>query len=327
MMYDLIIIGGGPAAMSAGIYAARKKLKTLLICKTLGGQMNEAGQVENYLGFESILGTELVLKFVSHLKKFDLEIKEKQEVKEIKKLANSRFEILTPHHFWKKSGAGLTSHYDKYQTKALIIASGKGPRKLNVPGEEKFIGRGISFCAVCDAPFFSNKEVAVIGGGNAAAKAALEVAKYASKVYLLSRYPNLMADKIEQEKIRAASKIVVLFNVQVEEIQGEKFVTGLIYQDTPTFCASAKRGRQEKKKLAVQGIHIEIGSVPSSNFVKNIVELNEKGEIKIDAQNRTSQAGIFAAGDVTDLPAKQIIVAAGEGAKAALSAYQYLCQK
>jgi thioredoxin-disulfide reductase len=304
IMYDLIIIGGGPAAMSAGIYAARKKIKTLLICKVLGGQMNEAGQVENYLGFESVLGAELVQKFVNHLKKFEIEIKEREEVQAIKRLTDSGFEI-------------LTGHNNRYQARALIIASGRGPKKLNVPGEEKFIGKGVSFCAVCDAPLFKDKEVAVIGGGNAAAESVLEVAKYASKVYLLSLYSNLVADKIYQEKIEAAGNIIVLFNTQVKKIQGEKFVTGLIYQDKVS---------QEEKKLAVQGVHIEIGSVPSSHFIKNMVELNKKEEIKIDAQNRTSQPGIFAAGDVTDTPAKQIIVAAGEGAKAVISASEYLAK-
>ncbi|MBL7155440.1 MAG: FAD-dependent oxidoreductase [Candidatus Portnoybacteria bacterium] len=301
-MRDLIIIGGGPAAMSAGIYAARKKLKTLLICKELGGQMNEAGQVENYLGFESILGMELAQKFVSHLRKFDLEIKEEQEIQEIKKLADSGFEILNVHH-------------NKEQARALIITSGKGQKKLGVPGEEKFIGKGISFCAVCDAPLFKNKEVAVVGGGNAAVQSALEMAQYASKVYLLSLYPKLVADKIYQGKIEAASNIEILFNVQVKEIQGDKFVTGLIYQDKIS---------QEKKKLSVEGIHIEIGSVPSSNFIKGVVKLNKQGEIKIDSFNRTSQPGILAAGDVTDVSHKQIVIAAGEGAKAALNAYGYL---
>lgn len=301
-MNDLIIIGGGPAAMSAGIYAARKKLKTLLICKELGGQMNEAAQVENYLGFESILGAELAQKFVSHLRKFDLEIKEKEEVQEIKKLADSGFEI-------------LTGHNDKYQARALIIASGKGPKKLGLPNEEKFIGKGISFCAVCDSPLFKGKEVAVVGGGNAAAIAALEVAQYASKVYLLSLYSKLVADKLEQEKIKTASNISLLFNVQVKEIQGNKFVTGLIYQNKIS---------QEEKKLTVQGIHIEIGSVPSSNFIKGVVKLNKQGEIKIDPLNRTSQPGILAAGDVTDVSHKQIVIAAGQGAKAALNAYDYL---
>lgn len=301
-MHDLIIIGGGPAAMSASIYAARKKLKTLLICKELGGQMNEAAQVENYLGFESILGIELAQKFVSHLRKFDLEIKERQEIQEIKKLADSGFEI-------------LTGHNDRYQAKALVITSGKGPKKLGVPGEEKFIGRGISFCAVCDAPLFKDKKVVVAGDGNAAVQSALEMAKYASKVYLLSLYPKLLADKLEQEKIKETSNIEVLFNVQVKEIQGNKFVTGLIYQDKVS---------QKEKKLSVQGIHIEVGSVPSSNFIKGVVKLNKQGEIKIDSLNRTSQPGIFAAGDVTDVSHKQIVIAAGEGAKAVLNAYDYL---
>jgi len=307
-MYDLIIIGGGPAAINAGIYAARKKLKALLITKNWSSQINESGQIENYLGFESILGAELVQKFVSHLKKFDLEIKQGQEVQKIKKLTDGGFEI-------------LDGRNNKEQARALIIAIGKGPKKLGVPGEEKFIGKGISFCAICDAPLFKNKEVAVVGGGNAAVVSALEMAKYASKVYLLSLYPKLVADKLEQERIKAIPNIEVLFNVQVKEIQGDKFVTGLIYQDASRLNSSKD---QEKKKLSVQGIHIEIGSVANSSLVENVVELNKQGEIKIDSQNRTSQAGIFAAGDVTDVSHKQIVIAAGEGAKAALNAYDYL---
>jgi len=302
MTYDLIIIGGGPAAISAGIYAARKKIKTLLITENWSSQMSEAGQVESYLGFESISGVELVQEFISHLKKFDLEIKEKQEIQGIKKLTDGGFEILDGHH-------------DKYQARALIIASGKGPKKLNVPGEEEFIGKGISFCATCDAPLFKNKEVAVVGGGNAAAIAALETAKYASKIYLLSLYPKLLVDKLEQEKIKSASNIEILFNIRVKEIQGDKFVTGLIYQDKIS---------QEEKKLSVEGIYIEIGSMPISNFIKGVVKLNKPGEIKIDSRNQTSQPGIFAAGDVTDVSHKQVVIAAGEGAKAALNAYDYL---
>lgn len=301
VMYDLIIIGGGPAALSAGIYAARKKLNILLLAKEWGGQMNEAARIENYLGFDSVLGPELVQKFIAHLKKFDVEIKEKQEVQEIKEV-NSGFEV-------------LSVNGDKHQGKSLIIASGKGPKKLGVPGEKEFIGKGVSFCATCDAPLFANKKVAVIGGGNAAAEAALETSKYASEIYLLALNSKLRIDKVEQEKIKAASNIKILFNVQVKEIQGDKFVTGLIYHDKIS---------KEEKRLSVEGVYVEIGSVPLSNFAKNVVELNKEEEIKIDHKNRTSCSGIFAAGDVTDVSHKQIIIAAGEGAKAALSASEYL---
>ncbi|OPL12076.1 MAG: hypothetical protein AVO34_02380 [Firmicutes bacterium ML8_F2] len=301
MIYDIIIIGGGPAALSAGIYAARKKLNLLLLVKEWGGQMNEAARIENYLGFNSISGAELVHKFITHLKKFDLEIKENQEIKEVKK-AGLEFEV-------------ISVNGDKHQGKSLIIASGKGPKKLGVPGEEEFIGKGVSFCATCDAPLFANKKVAVIGGGNAAAEAALETSEYASEIYLLALNPKLRIDKVEQEKIKAASNIKILFNVQVEKIQGNKFVTGLVYRDKIS---------QEEKKMSVEGVYIEIGSVPISNFVKSVVELNKEGEIKTDFRNMTSCPGIFAAGDVTDVFHKQIIIAAGEGAKAAISASEYL---
>lgn len=302
-MYDLIIIGGGPAAISAGIYAARKKLKTILICQDWGGQAALASWVENYPGFEHITGLDLVNKMVNQLKKNELEIKTGLKAKEIS-LAVDLVRVKT------ESGS--------YQSRAVIIATGCLPKKLGLPSEEKFIGQGISYCATCDAPLFKNKKVAVIGGGNAGLGTAFQLTAYASKIYLLEFLPQLTGDKYFQEKISQNPKIKILTNVLIKEIRGEQLVNGLVYQE---------RSSKKVKEIALEGIFITIGLIANSSLVKDVVELNKEGEIKIDSQNRTSQANIFAAGDVTDVSHKQIVVGAGEGAKAALSAYQYLCQQ
>lgn len=301
IMYDLIIIGGGPAAISAGIYAARKKLKTILITKDWGGQMTSAPLVENYLGFEKVTGIELVNKMVEQLKKNQLEIKEGLLVKKIELGDDSVINIRT------ENGS--------YQGKTLIIATGRTPRKLGLANEEKYIGKGITYCATCDAPLFQDKEVAVIGGANAGFGIALELNEYASKVYILEAEPELIADKYLQDKVKKIPKVEVITNALVKEIKGEQFVSGLVYQD---------KNLGQDKELALKGIFIAIGSVPNFFLVKDVVELNQEGEIKINPKNQTSQPNIFAAGDVTDISHKQIIIAAGEGAKAALNVYDYL---
>jgi len=301
-MYDLIIIGGGPAAVSAGIYASRKKLKTLLINRNWGGQMSYAPLIENYPGFDSILGMDLSNKFVSHLKKNTLDIKEDLDIKEIK---------------IEKKGKIIKVRSEKgdFKAKVVIIATGRVPKKLNISNEEKFIGKGISYCATCDAPLFRDKEVAVVGGSNAGLEIALELSTYVSKIYILVRGPKLKANEYLQEKIKKISKIKVIINALVKEFKGDKFIEGLIYQDKIS---------NKMKEIDVQGIFVAIGSSANFSLVKNVVKLNRQGEIKIDSKNRTSQPNIFAAGDVTDISHKQIVIAAGEGAKAALNAYDYI---
>lgn len=300
-MNDLIIIGGGPAAVSAGIYSARKKLKTLLISKGWGGQLNYAPLIENYPGIKEILGIDLVKKMTEHLKSNNLEIVENREVKGVELISDQEVRILTPDQ--------------EYMGKALIIASGRVPRKLGIPGEEKFIGKGISFCATCDAPLFQDKEVAVVGGGNAGFGIALELFDYASKIYILEATEEVCADESLQEKINKIDKIGIITKAKVSEIKGDDFVNGLIY-------SNGTAGKE--RELPVKGIFLAIGSVANSSFLKNMVELNKQGEIKIDACNKTSQPNIFAAGDVTNVSHKQVIIAAGEGAKAALNAYEYI---
>jgi thioredoxin-disulfide reductase len=305
MIYDLIIIGGGPAGISAGIYAARKKIKTLLIAKQLGGQPAEAWEIENYLGFEKISGVDLAQKFAEHLKKFsaDIKIKEKESVDKIIKNASNEFEI--------NAGKNI------YQTKTIIVATGSSPRRLNIPGEENFIGRGVVFCATCDAPIFSGKSVAVIGAGNSGMNAVLQLTKYAKKIYLINKYPDLSkGDSMYAEQIKQSPLVEIINNSLPKEIKGDKFVSGLIIENSET---------KANQELAVEGVFVEIGSLPSLQFLSDLVEYNQKGEIIINPENNmSSQSGIFAAGDATNIPHKQIIIAAGEGAKAALGAYYYL---
>jgi len=301
-MYDLIIIGGGPAAVSAGIYAARKKLKTLLIVKDWGGQLISAPWVENYPGFESISGMNLSNKLVEHLKKNEIDIKEDLRIKEIKLEQGGRI-IRT------------RGENGDFRAKAAIIATGRIPKKLGISNEEKFIGRGISYCATCDGPIFQDKTVAVVGGANAGLGIALELTAYASKIYILEFLPQLNADEYLQEKVKKFSKIKIITNALVKEFKGDQFVKGLVYQDNSS---------DKIKEIAVDGVFVAIGSNANFSLVKNVVELNKQGEIKIDSKNRTSQPNIFAAGDVTDVSHKQIVIAAGEGAKAALNAYDYI---
>jgi len=302
-MYDLIIIGGGPAGVAAGIYAARKKLKTLLISKDFQGQVKWAVSVENYPGFKAISGTDLAKKFEEHLRTQEIEIIT-GEVGKIKK-ENQIFEV-------------ITNKEKRYLSLAILIASGCDPRPLEVPGEKEFIGKGVSYCTTCDAPFFKDKVVAVIGGGNSGVKSAVELTNYASKVYLLECQPQLAADELEQERARANEKINILTSSALKSIEGKNFVEKIIYEDLKS---------KEKKTLKVDGIFVSVGTQPATSFIKDLVDFNEKDEIIVDSETcQTKTSGLFAAGDVTSVGCDQIVIAAGEGAKSALSIYDYLRQ-
>ncbi|OIO48154.1 MAG: hypothetical protein AUJ32_01165 [Parcubacteria group bacterium CG1_02_40_82] len=318
-MYDLIIIGGGPAAISAAIFAARKQLKTLLLTREFGGQLMEGYKIENYLGYWAISGVELVQKFVEHLKRFDkkasqgdfdLEIKEGETVLSIRLKQNEGDER-------ESKNFDAQSNKENYQGKAIIIATGKSERKLEIPGAKEFEGKGISYCATCDAPIFRDKIVAVIGAGDAGQDTVWQLTKYASKIYLLNRYDELRGDDKElRERLKKDKKVEILNEVEIIEISGEKFVNGLVYRSFRT---------KEERKINVNGIFVEIGSTPASMFLEGLLRCNDKGEIIINHDSCvTSVPGIFAAGDVTDALGKQIIIAAGMGAKAALGAYNYL---
>ncbi|MFA5742787.1 MAG: FAD-dependent oxidoreductase [Candidatus Paceibacterota bacterium] len=301
--YDLVIIGGGPAGITAGIYAARQKLKTLLITKDFGGQiMRKAVGIENYPGFEQISSLELIERLEKHLNSYNLPV-EFEEVAELSKL----------------DGLFLITGKDggKFSAKAVIIASGAVPRFLNVPGEKEFVGRGVSYCTACDGPMFSDKNVVVAGGGNAGFETAIFMANYAKKIYIMESGETVRADAANQEKAKLLGKIEVITSAALKEISGQKFVDKVIYKDLA--------GGQEKI-INAEGVFIEVGYQPSSVFVKeDLVDFNNGKEIKVDFENlKTKTPGLFAAGDVNAGKSKQIIIACGQGAKAALEAYKYL---
>jgi thioredoxin-disulfide reductase len=301
-MYDLIIIGGGPAGMTAGIYAARQKLNTLLITKIFGGQVTEkAVKVENYPGFEEISGQELIEKFKKQLMRYDISV----EFEEVKKITKENQNFLVE-----------TVSQKKFESFTVIVATGAEPRMLNIKGEKEFLGRGVSYCATCDGPLFRGKRVAVIGGGNAGFEAAIFLAEYASKIYILEFSDKVRADKENQELAEKTGKIEVILNAQVKEIEGINFVQSLVYQDLTS---------EKEKEIFSDGVFIEIGRMPATQFLKGLVDFNERNEILTEPETMaTKTAGLFAAGDCNAGYVKQIVTACGEGAKAALSAYDYL---
>ena len=312
-MYDLIIVGGGPAGAAAAVYAGRKKLKTLLITESFGGQSMVSAGIENWIGVKSISGFDLAKSFEDHVR------------------AQEEIEIISPDKVLEVSPNELnytvkTEKGNEYQTRTLIVTSGGRRRRLGISGEDKFDGRGVAYCSTCDAPIFKGKDVAVVGGGNAGLEAVIDLFPYAVKIYLISRGPELSGDPLTQEEVFArgesafggkkSPKVTVVNNAQTQEILGDQFVSGIKYLD---------KQDNQVKELAVQGVFVEIGSVPNSEFMKGLVETNKAGEIIVDHKTgATSAAGIFAAGDVTDEIYKQNNISAGDGVVAALSAYNYL---
>ncbi|MBI2143855.1 FAD-dependent oxidoreductase [Candidatus Woesearchaeota archaeon] len=303
-MYDLVIVGGGPAALAAAVYAARQKISFLMVAENIGGQTAISADIENYLGFPATNGAELSGFFEKHIKKYGVDAKEGEKVVELQQKSRS---------FVVKTTAAA------YETRTILVASGKKPRKLNVQGEDRLSGKGVTYCATCDAPVFSGKDVAVIGGGNSAMDAALLAEKYSSKVYIININPELRGDEIMLESIGKSSRIAVFNSAATTEILGEKALSGVKF----------RQGSGSEKTIGVQGVFVEIGYVPSIDFDK-LTEKNRWNEIIIHEDkerfmtNLTSVQGIFAAGDVTDVPEKQALVAAGEGVKAVLSVFKYL---
>jgi len=303
MIYDLIIIGGGPAGITAGIYAGRQRMKTLLITKEFGGQMaKKATEVCNYPGFERISGLELIDKFVEHLKK--------QESVEIK------FSVIGKIEKEENIFTVTTTESEKIQSKSVIVATGADPRPLEAIGEKEFIGKGVSYCVTCDGPVFRDKTIAIIGGGNCGLEAALFMVNYAKKIYVLEFGPEIKADKDNQKEIEKSDKIEIIKNAAVKEIKGKVMVDSLIYQDNVS---------KENKTLEVQGIFIEIGSQPATSLAKGLVDFTKRDEIQVESETfMTKTPGLFAAGDNNSGIYKQIVTAAGEGCKTALAAYDYL---
>lgn len=300
--YEIIIIGGGPAGMTAAVYAARKQIKSLLVTKDIGGQLLWTSDIENYMGYQYITGKELTEKFRSQMEQFpivDIIVGDTVEKLQVK---GDLFEIKT-----EKSRS--------FTGKAVIIASGKRYRPMNVPGEKELVGRGVSYCATCDAPLFAGKDVVVVGGGNSGITAVIDLMNIANKIYIIDIADKLIADPILIDRTKGANNITTFLSHRVTEIKGKNSVTGVIIESLKT---------KEIKEIKAEGVFIEIGLLPNSEFAKGVVRLNDFGEIIVDCACRTSVPGIFAAGDVTTVPEKQISVAIGEGSKAALSAYKYL---
>jgi len=298
-VYELVIIGAGPAGITASIYAARKKMDFAVITTNIGGQVSYSSEIENYTGFQYITGEELAAKFQEHLEryKFELKMEEAQKVEREANRVRIKTDIAT------------------YLAKTVIIAAGRNPRKLKVPGEADFKNKGVTYCATCDAPLFEGLDVAVVGGGNSGLESVLQLIKIAKSTYLIEVGPQLKADQVLVEKAEASDRVKIWTNTQVVEIVGDKVVTGMKVK---------KNGKDVL--LPVQGVFVEIGSVPNSQIV-DFVEKNRWDEIMVNCKCETNVPGLFAAGDVTDVPEKQIVVAAGEGCKAALSAFRYLSQR
>lgn len=299
-MYELIIVGGGPAGMTAAVYAARKRIETLLLSKDIGGQVVWTMGIENYMGYQFIEGSELMQKFEEQVRQFPLEMKIGPGATHIRKI-DGGFEV--------EANDGAT-----YQAKALIVATGKRPRPLNVPGEERLRGRGVTYCSICDGPIFAGQRVAVIGGGNSALGAAEEMVKIAEHVDLVSITP-LTGDQVLIDKISPAPNLSLFLEYEVLEIVGRDRVESITIRDLQS---------KETHELAVGGIFVEIGLIPNSDLARDVVNRNRAGEIEVNYGNETNVAGLFAAGDVTNVPEKQIVIAAGEGAKASLAAHRYL---
>lgn len=307
--YDVIIIGGGPAGLTAGLYTARARLKTLLLEKIApGGQAAVAWTIENYPGFpEGIGGPELMERVRKQAEKYGLEIKSGEVVKVNVSLEDERFK--------GKLEKVVNTEKEKYKSVALIVATGTRPRKLEVPGEERLIGRGVSYCATCDGPLFKNRKVVVVGGGDAAVEEALFLAKFAEKTTLIHRRDELRATKIIEEQAVSNPKLEFLWKSVVTEIIGKTEVEGVKVRNLET---------GKDLTLEAKGVFVYIGTVPDTGFLKGVVEMDEEGFIITDENMITSVKGVYACGDVRKKLLRQVVTACGEGATAGFAAGQYV---
>ncbi len=304
-LYDVTVVGSGPAAVSAAIYAARKGLNVAMVGVKIGGQVLDTNEIENIIGTVLTTGAKFAETLEKHLKEHEIAFKEGHLVKEIKE--DGKDKIL------------VTDDGKNYKTKTVIVATGAKPRSLNIPGEAEYVGKGVHYCSTCDGPFYKGLDVAVIGGGNSGVEAALDLSGIAKSVTLIEFMPELKADKVLQEKLAEQPNVKTILNSATVKVNGNEFVESIVYKSRET---------DEEKTLNVEGMFVEIGLSPRSEVVKDLVEINKIGEIVINPENNsTSVAGIFAAGDVTNIRQKQIIIAMGEGAKAALGAFEYLITK
>lgn len=293
-MYDLIIIGGSAAGLTAATYAIRRAMKTLVITAEIGGLMAKNSEIENWPGEIKINGVELANKMKTQSENFGAEIK----IEMVKSIT-------------KKDGQfSVETASEVFQSKALLLAFGKSPRTLKVPGEEKFLGRGVSYCATCDAPLFRNKTVAVIGGGNSALDAAMLLSKIASKVYLIHRKPEFRGEEYLVTKVKNTENIETIMSSFLKEIKGNEVVSNVVLNDD--------------RSIDLDGVFIEIGYIVNDSLIEGIVETDKLGQVIVNHNQETSVPGIYAAGDLTNMPFQQLVIAAGEGATAALSAYDYI---
>ena len=299
-MYDLIIVGGGPGGVAAGIYAARKKIKTLLITDSFGGQSAVSGEIQNWVGAQSISGYDLAKSLETHLRaQKDIDIVDDDLVAGVEK---------------KDGGFSVATRNGKaYQAKYLLLASGSRRKKLGVPGETEFEGKGVVYCSICDAPLFEGRTTAVVGGGNSAFESVIDLIPYASRIYLMVRSENLKGDPVTLDKIKKEPKVQILLDAVVEEIRGKDVVTGVRYKDMKT---------GETKELPLDGVFVAVGLLPNSDFLHDLVKLDAWGHVITDGRTQaTSRDGIWAAGDVTDAPYRQNNISVGDAIKAVLSVY------
>lgn len=301
--YDLVIIGGGPGGVAAGVYAARKQIKTVLITESFGGQSLVSADVQNWIGTKSISGYDLAKNLEEHVKSHEgIEIIEDDLVSTITKCDDGTFLL-------------QTKNEKTVETKYILLATGASHRKLGVPGEKEFDGKGVFYCSICDAPVMKGKTAVVVGGGNAGLEAVIDLLPYAEKIYLLARSDALKGDPITQEKVKANPKVEIIYRATTTEIVGKDLVTGLRYTD----ASGASR------ELAVSGVFVEIGAVSNSGVVKDLVTLNERGEVVVDHKTmQSSNANIWAVGDVSDVLYKQNNISAGDAVKAILNIYDRL---
>jgi len=299
-LYDVIVVGGASAGLTAALYASRQNLKTLVITKDIGGQALLTDRIENYPGVDAIGGFELISKFEEQTKAFGTQFVY-DEVSSIEEQDNVCFAVKT--------------HTRAYDTCAIILAFGKTPRDLGVPGEEKLKGKGVSYCAVCDGPLYKGKTVAIVGSGDTAIDAASLLSNLAGKVYLIHTWEKPLGDEETLQNLKNNSKVELIPYSHVVEILGDRSVNGVLIEDSKS---------KQRKEVRGDGVFVELGYVSKTDFLRNLVRLNGRNEIEVDKECATSHSGIFAAGDVTDVPFKQVVISAGQGAIAALSAYNYI---
>lgn len=303
-MYDVTIIGGGPGGVAAGVYTARKQMKTLFLTQDFLSQSVVSASIENWIGTVTVPGYEFGQMLEKHLRAQEsIEIKTGTRVSKVSARSEGGYFVETE--------AG-----ERYETKTVIVASGGRHRHLDVPGEEKFIGKGVVYCSTCDAPFFRKRKVAVVGSGNSALEAVEDLLPYADEITLLVRSGELKGDAVTQDTILASPKVSVRYHVTTQAILGEEKVTGVTVLNTETNVT---------EDIALDGVFVEIGMVPNTECVKDLLTLNERGEIIVDGRTAAASApGIFATGDATDMPYKQNNISAGYGVVAALSAYDFI---